>query len=82
MADIRIEVNSEGIQSILKSDEVRELLRAKAERIAAAAGEGFEASSMIGKTRARASVITATRAARLAEATDRTLTMAIDAGRG
>jgi len=82
VADIRIEVNSEGIQSILKSDEVRELLRAKAERIAAAAGEGFEASSMIGKTRARASVITATRAARLAEATDRTLTMAIDAGRG
>ena len=82
MADIRIEVNSEGIQAVLKSDEVRELLRAKAERIAAAAGEGFEASSMIGKTRARASVITATRAARLAEATDRTLTMAIDAGRG
>jgi len=82
VADIRIEVNSEGIQAVLKSDEVRELLRAKAERIAAAAGEGFEASSMIGKTRARASVITATRAARLAEATDRTLTMAIDAGRG
>lgn len=79
---IRIEVNSAGIQALLKSDEVQDLLRSKAERIAAAAGEGFEVSSRIGATRARASVITATRAARLAEATDRTLTSAIDAGRG
>jgi len=82
VADIRIEVNSAGIQSILKSDEVQELLRTKADRIAAAAGDGFEASSRVGKTRARASVITVTRAARLAEATDRALTRAIDAGRG
>lgn len=79
---IRIEVNSTGIQALLKSEEVQSLLAAKAERIAAAAGDGFEVSSRIGATRARASVITATKAARKAEAVDRSLTKAIDAGRG
>lgn len=79
---IRVEVNSAGIQALLKSDEVLSFLKAKADLIAAAAGEGMEASSRIGKTRARASVITATRAARLAEAQDRSLTRALDAGRG
>jgi hypothetical protein len=79
---IRIEVNSAGIQALLKSEEVQALLEAKGQRIAAAAGDGFEVSSRIGATRARASVITATRAARKAEAVDRALTSAIDAGRG
>ena len=82
MAEIRIEVNSAGIQALLKSSEVQEFLKAKADRIAAAAGEGMEATSRIGRTRARASVVTATRAARRAEAVDRSLTKAIDAGRG
>ncbi len=81
-SQVRIEVNSAGIQALLKSEEVQALLKAKAERIAAAAGEGMEASSRIGATRARASVITATSAARRAEAVDRALTAAIDAGRG
>lgn len=79
---IRVEVNSAGIQAVLKSDEVQALLKAKADRIAATAGEGMEATSRVGKTRARASVVTATRKARLAEATDRALTKALDAGRG
>ena len=78
----RVEPNSAGIQAFLKSDEVLALLTGKAQRIAAAAGDGFEVSSRIGATRARASVITATRAARKAEAVDRVLTSAIDAGRG
>lgn len=79
---IRIEINSAGIQALLKSEEVQSLLEEKARRIAAAAGDGMEVSSRIGATRARASVITATKAARKAEAVDRALTSAIDAGRG
>lgn len=79
---IRIEINSAGIQALLKSGEVQDFLLSKAQRIAAAAGDGMEASSRVGKTRARASVITATKEARKAEATDRALTAAIDAGRG
>lgn len=79
---VRIDINSAGIQSLLKSPEVEALLRAKAERIAAAAGEGMEAGSRVGRTRARASVITASRSARKAEAENRSLTKALDAGRG
>lgn len=79
---IRIEISSAGIQALLKSPEVQADLEGRARRIAAAAGDGMEVSSRIGKTRARASVITATRKARKAEAVDRALTSAIDAGRG
>ena len=79
---IRIEVNSAAIQALLKSAEVQADLESRARRIAAVAGDGMEAGSRIGKTRARASVVTATRKARLAEATDRALTKALDAGRG
>lgn len=79
---IRIDINSAGIQELLKSSPVQALLIAKAQRIAAAAGPGMEASSRIGKIRARASVITATYQARKAEAVDRALTKALDAGRG
>jgi hypothetical protein len=83
MADgFRIEINSASIQALLKSPEVQADLEDRARRIAAAAGDGMEASSRIGKTRARASVVTATRTARTAEAVDRALTSAIDAGRG
>jgi hypothetical protein len=79
---VRIDINSAGILALLQSGGVQALLLAKAERIAAAAGEGMEASVRVGKTRARASVITATSHARKAEAVDRALTKAIDAGRG
>lgn len=82
MAKIRIEVNDAGIREILKSDAVQADLQARANRIAAAAGSGMEASAFIGRTRARASVITATAKARKAEATNRSLTKALDAGRG
>jgi hypothetical protein len=79
---IRIDVNDAGIRALLKSPEVQAMLKAKADRIAAAAGPGMEATSWAGRTRARASVITATAKARRAEATNRSLTRAIDAGRG
>jgi hypothetical protein len=81
MADIPVYLNSAGIRQVLTSGEVQRLLLERAERIAAAAGEGMEASVESGRNRARASVITATTKARLAEAKDRALTRALDAGR-
>lgn len=79
--DVRVVLNHANIAKLLKSPVVRADLEARAQRIAAAAGEGMEMESMIGRTRARASVRTATRAARVAEATNRALTNALDAGR-
>jgi len=59
----------------------RELLR-RAQKIAAAAGEGFDADSGItgGRGRARAAVWTATPEARRRNATDNTLLRSLSAG--
>lgn len=81
MAEGRIVLNRRGVRQLLRSPEVLADLKHRAEQIAAAAGPGMEASAMVGKGRARASVITATSEARKAEATRRALTRAIDAGR-
>jgi hypothetical protein len=82
MARLQMKLRSDNVGKLLKSKEVQADLKARADRIASLAGEGMEASVRVGRTRARASVITATAKARLAEATDRRLTRAIDAGRG
>lgn len=82
--NIRVKINSKGAVAVLKSPEVQAMLLERARRSAAAAGgePDFEASVTVGKNRARASVITATHAGRLAEAKDRKLTKALDAARG
>lgn len=77
----RIEINRAGIVALLQSAEVAADLGARAERIAAAAGEGFEVDVTSNRDRAFAFVRTATREAREAEAEDRALASAIDAGR-
>jgi tRNA A37 threonylcarbamoyltransferase TsaD len=77
--NVSVEV-SRMIDAILKSPKVQADLLARAQRIAKAAGPGMEASSMVGRTRARASVITATYEAKHAEATTRRLSSSLRAG--
>lgn len=81
MKRIKVKINSAGAEAILKSDEVLADLERRAKAIAAAAGDGFETSSMVGQSRARAGVGTGTREAMRSEAEDRSLTRALDAGR-
>lgn len=78
---MKFELNREGVRALLQSSEVQADVRRRAEAIAAAAGEGMEADSTVGRNRARASVRTGTFEARMAESKDRKLTAAIDAGR-
>lgn len=78
---VRVKVNRAAIRALLKSPEVADDLDRRARRIASAAGTGFEVDSRIGSNRARSSVRTETFEARRAEATGRSLTRAIDAGR-
>lgn len=78
--NVRVELNLSTLRKILKSPEVEADLLARARRIAAAAGPGMEAESMIGRNRARASVVTVTPAAQRAEATTRRLSSAVQAG--
>lgn len=82
-------VNSAGVRELLRGAPVQADLKARADRIAAAANAdltsgdtGFVVDVDIGKNRARAVVVTATPEAMNAEATSRTLTRSIDAGRG
>lgn len=77
----KVRINRKGVRELLRSREVLSDLERRANAIAAAAGEGMEVDSEIGRNRARASVRTATREAVLAEAQQRALTRALDAGR-
>lgn len=83
MADIRIEIDDAAAESLLKSSEVRADLLRRANRIASAAGAGhYDVTPSLTPSRARVSVGTGDYAARKAEATQRALTRALDAGRG
>ena len=80
---LRVVPNPSAIVALLNSDEVAAKCLAHGERIAAAAGDGFVAERLdAARTRARVQVRTDTIDAMLAEANDRALTNALDAGRG
>jgi hypothetical protein len=83
MAIVRVKMNSSGARAILRSAAVQADLERRGGQIAAAAGgePDYEVETRVGANRVRVSVRTATHEAREAEATDRTLTQALDAGR-
>lgn len=79
----KIEWNDAGFIAILQGEEVRADLLARAEQIKTAAAVGdYTIHTDLTKTRVRISVGTGNYAARHAEATQRTLTRSLDAGRG
>lgn len=82
MSKPKIVLNSKQVRAVLRSREVELNLLARAKRIAAVAGSGFEAASNVGPNRARASVYPATSKAKRAEAKHGVLTKSLDAGRG
>jgi len=79
---MRFELNRNGIRELLRSDEVLADLERRGHAIATTAGPGHRVESEKGPNRARVAVITDTIPAMIAEARDRRLTRAIDAGRG
>lgn len=81
MPALRLVLNRAGVRALLRSPEVLADLKRRAEAIAAAAGDGMEVSAELGTNRARATVMTVTDDAKLAEATTRALSSALDAGR-
>ena len=57
---VRVELNRAGVRQLLKSDEFLEACVQEAEKMASRAGDGFEVSPYVGKTRVNASVYAAT----------------------
>lgn len=82
MADVRFKLDRSAMRDLLRDPGIVADLRNRARAIAARAGPGHEYDAGTGRNRARANVWTATPEAMRAEATQRTLTRAIDAGRG
>lgn len=81
MPAVKVVLFRKGIRELLNSPEIRADLVARAKRVAAQAGDGFEVDSHSGTKRGRASVRTVTFDAMRAEAKSRTLTHALDAAR-
>lgn len=81
MTRMIIKINSAGVKALLNDAGVLADLEARGERIAAAAGDGVETNTVRGKDRPSVFIRTETNAARAAEAEDRALTRAINAGR-
>lgn len=88
MPGIVIKLNQAGVREILKSPGVQADLERRAKAIAAQANseitdpQGFVVDVDQGPNRVRVVVVTATPEAMNAEASNRTLTRAFDAGRG
>jgi len=79
MAD-GLKLSRKVVRDMLKDPALEKHLLSEAEKIAARAGEGHKASSMIGRHRARASVITESFSAMYHEAKDGTLSKAAGLG--
>ena len=77
----KVKINSAGARAVLKSAGVQADLDARADRIAAAAGSGYEASTYPWRTRGRSSVITGNGAAMRDNSRNQTLLRAVNAGR-
>jgi hypothetical protein len=78
MAKARIVLNRAGVKALLR---MPVWVEDRAKAIAEAAGPGNEAEVSVGPNRARAAVVTKTFDAMRDEATEHTLTRALDAGR-
>lgn len=79
--DVKVKLKIRGINALMTSAPVVSAVAQRAKRIAAAAGEGFEATVVPHKWTARAFVRPVTREAKEREAREKVLNRALDAGR-
>lgn len=63
MADTVFKLNYAGVGQLLKSDEMMDVCREYAEEVQSRAGDGYEISEYVGKTRVNVSVYAATKEA-------------------
>ena len=79
---MRLKLNNKGFRELRNHPNVIADLERRANRIADAAGEGFEARAMEGRNRGRASVFTADFYGRRKQSKENVLQRALNAGRG
>jgi len=81
MAKIKFKWNMAGFEAVRRLPGVAEDINRRAEAIATAAGDGYEASPYDGKTRHRASIFARTKRAQRDNAKNNTLVKSVDHGR-
>lgn len=77
MADIRIELISDGVRELLKSSEIAAICLELADGIASRAGDGYIVTTHTGRNRVNASVYAETEAARRDNMKNNTLLKAV-----
>ncbi len=81
MSKVEVKLDDKGMEELLRSPPVLADLKRRADRIAAVCGFGYKAYAEQGRSRARASVVAATRGARRDNARKNTLIRNMSAGR-
>lgn len=77
MSKVKFELDRSGVKELMQSSEAMSICREYAEQVRARAGEGFEVTTMVGKTRANASVHAETYEARKKNHDENTLLKAL-----
>lgn len=77
MAKTRVELNRAGVRSLLRSEKMKELLKARADMVVNACGHGYEAGSYVMPTRAVSRVSAVTMEARLDNLKNNTILKAL-----
>lgn len=77
MANVKLELNREGVRELLRSSEMMDICSQLAENVAARAGDGYETSTYVGKNRVNASVKAETFRARYDNLKNNTLLKAL-----
>lgn len=77
----KIKLHSKGFHELLTSDEAKRDVLGRAQKVATAAGDGFEAHQSPSKNRARAVVVTVSHKARRKQSKDNVLQRALNSGR-
>lgn len=80
MSKVKFKRNDKGVGELLKSPEAQALVMDIANKVQQRAGDGYEASVIVGKYRARASVFTATYEAQRDNLENNTLLKALGGG--
>ena len=63
MGNVKVELNSDGIRELLKSDEIMEVLRSQARKVMSGLNSGYAMSEYKGKTRGNVSIYANTKEA-------------------
>lgn len=64
MSKVKFKLNGAGVRELLKSQEAMAVVKSYADAVQGRAGEGYEVTTYVGKTRVNASVAAATKEAR------------------